>query len=168
MWTGKCSQGLFLRKGVDLEWVSYTPLHLKSNPLLIPLLHKEWSVPNPIHSLPWSWVWSGVSRIEPVSAKNDVGSCVHFCLRSLGLLERCAPRVWKEVEWLRHVCSFGYSVHSWPRTGQQVHPKELHSGPMHLRPSALLDLHPGNAEMTAANKAVTRKRMTSSAWMAAP
>ena len=70
VWTGKCSQGLFLRKGVDLEWVSYTPLHLKSNPLLIPLLHKEWSVPNPIHSLPWSWVWSGVSRSEPVSVEN--------------------------------------------------------------------------------------------------
>ena len=68
VWTGKCGQGLFLRKGVDLEWVSYTPLHLKSNPLLIPLLHKEWSVPNPIHPLPWSWVWSGVSRSEPVSA----------------------------------------------------------------------------------------------------
>ena len=72
VWTGKCSQGLFLREGVDLEWVSYTPLHLKSNPLLIPLLHKEWSVPNPIHSLPWSWVWSGVSRSEPVSAQVSI------------------------------------------------------------------------------------------------
>ena len=41
VWTGKCSQGLFLRKGVDLEWVSYTPLHLKSNPLLIPLLQRS-------------------------------------------------------------------------------------------------------------------------------
>ena len=28
---------------------------------------------------------------------------------------------------------------------------------MHSRPSALLDLHPGNAEMTAAKKAVTPK-----------
>ena len=72
VWTGKCSRGLFLREGVDLEWVSYTPLHLKSNPLLIPLLHKEWSVPNPIHPLPWSWVWSGVSRSEPVSGCDSV------------------------------------------------------------------------------------------------
>ena len=39
--TGKCSQGLFLRKRVDLEWVSYTPLHLKSNPLLIQLLQRS-------------------------------------------------------------------------------------------------------------------------------
>ena len=78
VWTGKCSQGLFLRKGVDLEWVSYTPLHLKSNPLLIPLLHKEWSVPNPIHPLPWSWVWSGVSRSEPVSDKKACSKADFF------------------------------------------------------------------------------------------
>ena len=64
---GKCSWRLFLRKGVDLEWVSYSPLRLKSNPLLIPLLHKKWSVLNPIHSLPRSWVWVRASWSEPVS-----------------------------------------------------------------------------------------------------
>ena len=96
VWTGKCSQGLFLRKGVDLEWVSYTPLHLKSNPLLIPLLHKEWSVPNPIHPLPWSWVWSGVSRSEPVSE--------YGCLLTpLDHLRSITPLSWNEQQARRAV-----------------------------------------------------------------
>ena len=58
------------KKGVDPEWGSYTPLHLKSNPVPNPLLLKEWSVANPLHSLHWSGLWSGVSRSEPVSVKN--------------------------------------------------------------------------------------------------
>ena len=63
---GKCIMSIF-KKGVDPEWGSYTPLHLKSNPVPNPLLLKEWSVANPLHSLHWIGLWSGVSRSEPVS-----------------------------------------------------------------------------------------------------
>ena len=63
---GKCIMSIF-KKGVDPDWGRYTPLHLKSNPVPNPLLLKEWSVANPLHSLHWIGLWSGVSRSEPVS-----------------------------------------------------------------------------------------------------
>ena len=80
VWLQKCGQAIEanlainFRKGVDPEWGSYTPLHLKSNPVPNPLLLKEWSVANPLHSLHWIGLWSGVSRSEPVSDKLR-----HFC-----------------------------------------------------------------------------------------
>ena len=55
------------QKGVDPEWGRHTPLHQKSNPLLNPLLLQEWSVPNQLHSMCRSGVWSGLPRSGPVS-----------------------------------------------------------------------------------------------------
>ena len=89
-------------KGVDLEWGSYTPLHLKSNPVPNPLLLKEWSVANPLHSLHWIGLWSGVSRSEPVSAHRSGNLTRQGAPRSVCLCLRTFPEapVWQFI-WTR-------------------------------------------------------------------